>query len=87
MAKISVLNTATGQIENLSRGQLESVLKKHQREAARVLKSSNAAHVLYGLQHDSAHYHIIPCTVYTDSRYRACFGGGVAIKPLAVHRK
>ena len=87
MAKISVLNTATGQIESLSRVQLESVLKKHRREAARMLKSSQAAHVLYGLQHDSAHYHIIPCTVYTDSRYEACFGGGMAIKPLAVHRK
>lgn len=87
MAKISVLNTATGQIESLSRGQLESMLKKHQREAARVLKSSQAAHVLYGLQHDGAHYHIIPYTVYTDSRYKACFGAKASIKPLAVHRK
>ena len=88
MARFSVLNTTTGQLQSLSRGQLESVLKKHRREAAQMLKSRQASHVLYGLQHDSACYHIVPCTVYTDARYSACFGGaGATIKPLAVHRK
>ena len=88
MALITVLNYATGQMQNLSRGQLDSVLSKHRREAARMLKSSNAKHVVYGLQHDSTHIHILPCSVYTDARYKASFSGKrSSIKPLAVHRK
>ena len=87
MTKYEVLNTATGQLQSLSRGQLDSVLKKHRREAAQMLKSGSAAHVLYGLQHEKGVYHIIPCTAYSSLRYAAAFGRGSKIKPLAVHRK
>lgn len=87
MVSFDVLNISTGQLQSLSRGQLTAVLKKHEREAKRMLKSSQAAHVLYGVQHDTFVYHIMPCTVYSDVRYKACFGKGKKIKPLAVHRR
>ena len=82
-----VLNISTGQLQSLSRGQLAAVLKKHERKAKQMLKSSRAAHVLYGVQHDTFVYHIMPCAVYSDDRFKACFGKGKKIKPLAVHRR
>ena len=89
MKGIQVLNTATGQMFHLSRGQLNSVLKKQKCMAAAKLKAGRAKHVVYALIHDGPggkSYHIIPCTAYGDLAYRLCFGGRRGkVKPLAVH--
>ena len=91
MKRFDVLNTVTGQASRLSRFALKRTLRRHKREAMKLLKRTKANHVLYGVIHGagsaSASYHILAATPFTESAYLAAFRCSEReMKPLAVHQ-
>ena len=92
MKRFDVLNTVTGQASRLSRFELRRTLRRCERDAKKLLKRTNANHVLYGVVHgaesDSESYHILMATPYTESAYKAAFRRSESnMIPLAVHRR
>lgn len=92
MKRYDVLNLETKQALYLSRFGLNRLLRRYEKRARKILKRTNADHVMYGVVHGSKSanpsYHIVPPTPHMKSARMDCLRGSEPdIISLIVRRK